>query len=61
LFRYTAGVCLVPNIFNFFCSDCPVQAEVQEAYADDVGLLESDVDTVVIAGRLNEGVAAVNA
>jgi hypothetical protein len=53
------GSVLSPDIWNFFVLDCPVQAEVQEAYADDLGLLESDVNTDVTTGRLIEDVAAV--
>jgi hypothetical protein len=55
------GSVLSPALFNFFDSDCPIVAEVQESYADEIYLLESDVKIDIISNKLNADIEEISA
>jgi hypothetical protein len=47
------GSVISPIIFNFFVSDCPTDASIISAYADDFYFGEADSNLQVIETRLN--------
>ena len=57
----SARVCpLACALQSYFISDCPNQAEVHSSHADDLSLLESDINLDTLGARLNSSVNAAS-
>jgi hypothetical protein len=50
---------LSPALFNHFVSDCPSDGDIQDSYADDFDLMESDSDLSVLDRKLQASVDSV--
>jgi hypothetical protein len=56
---FPQGSVLSPDLWNFFVSDCPTPAEVQEGYADDLTRLDCDVNIDLVGEKLCKNVNEV--
>jgi hypothetical protein len=54
------GSVLSPDLWNYYTSDTPHQAEIEEHYADDLDLLESDSQLDALSIKLDSSVKAVS-
>jgi hypothetical protein len=53
------GLVISPHIFNFFCSDFPEPAEVNELYADNFAECESSPDITTLGPHLTKNLTHV--
>jgi hypothetical protein len=52
------GSGLLPDLYNYFTSDCPVNLDVHDSFADDLDQMESGPDLDEIDSKLNTDLSA---